>query len=114
MANWRHEIFNYFDQRLTNAATESLNGLAKIMNRLGRGYSFDVLRARLLLNYRHQKFEAPRVSRTFPGFGGTPGNVSTFATQTGSAEPRGRLLGIDISTLMEELDHDDENPEINP
>ena len=114
MTNWRHEIFNYFDHRITNAATESLNGLAKIMNRLGRGYSFDVLRARLLLNHRHQKREEPRVSRAFPGFEGRPGTVSTFATRMGSAEPQGRLLGIDISTLMEELDHDEPNPEINP
>ena len=45
--NWREPIFNYFDTRVTNAYTETLNGLAKIANRLGRGYSFPVIRAKL-------------------------------------------------------------------
>jgi hypothetical protein len=33
---------------VTNAYTESANGLAKIMNRAGRGYGFGVIRARVL------------------------------------------------------------------
>jgi transposase len=52
MKNWREPIFNYFDHRVTNAYTEAMNGLIKIANRAGRGYSFEVLRARMLLNYR--------------------------------------------------------------
>jgi transposase len=45
---WGDELFAYFDHRYTNAYTEALNGLARVANRLGRGYSFDVLRARVL------------------------------------------------------------------
>lgn len=37
---------------MTNAYTEAMNGLIKIANRAGRGYSFEVLRARMLLNHR--------------------------------------------------------------
>jgi transposase len=48
LANWEEEIFSYFEQPVTNAYTESVNGLAKGMNRMGRGYSFDVIRARML------------------------------------------------------------------
>ena len=48
MKNWRAEILAYFDHPITNAYTEALNGVAKTVNRAGRGYSFDVLRARLL------------------------------------------------------------------
>lgn len=48
MENWRAEILNYFDYRITNAFTESLNGIIKHMQRLGRGYTFDVTRAKLL------------------------------------------------------------------
>jgi len=33
---------------VTNAYTESANGLAKIVNRAGRGYGFGVIRARVL------------------------------------------------------------------
>ncbi len=46
--NWHEEIFAYFDQPITNAYTESINRLAKDMNRMGRGYSFEVIRARML------------------------------------------------------------------
>jgi transposase len=45
---WGDELFAYFDHKVTNAYTEALNGLARVANRLGRGYSFDVLRARVL------------------------------------------------------------------
>lgn len=48
MKNWRTEILAYFDYPITNAYTESLNGVAKTINRAGRGYSYEVLRARLL------------------------------------------------------------------
>jgi transposase len=48
VGNWREEILNYFDYRVTNAFTESLNNIIKSMERNGRGYTFDVLRAKLL------------------------------------------------------------------
>lgn len=48
MRNWWCEIFNYYDHRITNGYTESANNLVKEMNRMGRGYSFDVIRARIL------------------------------------------------------------------
>lgn len=47
--NWNTEIFNYFEFRITNAYTESLNSLIRVIDRTGRGYSFEVLRAKLLL-----------------------------------------------------------------
>jgi transposase len=50
MRNWRQEILAFFDHPITNAYTEALNGVAKTINRAGRGYSFDVLRARLLFS----------------------------------------------------------------
>lgn len=48
MRNWWVEIFNYYDYRITNGYTESANNLVKEMNRMGRGYSFDVIKARIL------------------------------------------------------------------
>jgi transposase len=47
--NWMPEIMAYFDHPVTNAYTESLNNLGRVMNRLGRGYSFEALRAKILL-----------------------------------------------------------------
>ncbi len=55
MRNWGAEIFAYFEHRVTNAYTEAINGVARIVNRAGRGYSFEVLRARMLLNYAEPK-----------------------------------------------------------
>ena len=47
---WGKEIFNYFDVegRKTNATTERLNGAIKSMQNMGRGYSYEVLRAKML------------------------------------------------------------------
>src|SRR5690625_4593738 len=47
MSNWEEEIFNYFNSPITNAYTESLNRLIKTMNHVGRGYSFEALRANI-------------------------------------------------------------------
>lgn len=45
---WHTEIFNYFDYRYTNAQIESLNNVIREIDRAGRGYTFDVLRAKVL------------------------------------------------------------------
>jgi transposase len=50
LRSWWDEIFNFYDYPVSNAYTESINNLAKGMNRMGRGYSFDVIRARLLFD----------------------------------------------------------------
>lgn len=44
------DIFAYWDSpsRLTNAYTEGLNGLTKVANRMGRGYSYEIIRAKML------------------------------------------------------------------
>jgi transposase len=46
--NHYEDIFAYWDApiQITNAYTEALNGLIKISNRLGRGYSYEVIRAK--------------------------------------------------------------------
>ena len=51
MKRWRPYIFRHFEHRYTNAYVESLNGLIDQMNRLGRGYDFEVLRAKALLKF---------------------------------------------------------------
>lgn len=46
--NWEPYICNYFNHPVTNAYTESLNNLTCVMSRIGRGYSFEALRAKIL------------------------------------------------------------------
>lgn len=48
--NHYDDIFAYWDSpsQITNAYTECLNGLIKMANRIGRGYSYDIIRAKTL------------------------------------------------------------------
>lgn len=89
MKNWHEPIFNYFDgNRITNAYTEAVNGLIKIDNRAGRGYTFEVLRARVMLArhaYRYSGFPPGIYPCVAPGYDD-------------------RMAGIDIATLMALLD----------
>ncbi len=48
----RDHILNYFDMPVTNAYTESINRLGKSINRMGRGYSLEVVRAKMLYDQR--------------------------------------------------------------
>lgn len=67
MKNWRKEILAYFDNPITNAYTEAVNGVAKTINRQGRGYTFEVLRARLL--FGRQVVEPWHLAAAFPATG---------------------------------------------
>lgn len=96
LKNWREPIFNYFDVRVTNAYTEAMNGLIKISNRGGRGYSFEVLRAKTLLSREAAKKERlrqqPYMTKGDMGMG-------TFVTP--------KHFGVDIPTIARlwESDH---------
>lgn len=47
-SHWQQDILAYFDHPVTNAYRESLNSLIRATDRMGRGYSFAVLRAKML------------------------------------------------------------------
>lgn len=53
--NWYTEIFNYFDYGYTNAVTEALNSVCKTIAAQGRGYAFEVLRAKILYGTKASK-----------------------------------------------------------
>lgn len=71
------DIFAYWDApiRLTNAYTEGLNGLVKVANRMGRGYSYEIIRAKTLYA-KHARTVGTGVKAT-----GAPSSVSTSDTQ---------------------------------
>ena len=58
--NWSEEILVYFGYRATNAYTESLNNLNRTTNCGSRGYSFEALRAKVLLSEGLEKKEIIR------------------------------------------------------
>jgi transposase len=56
MQNWEPEILAYWDHPITNGGAEAANGILKNINQTGRGYSFPVMRARILeMQGRDQK-----------------------------------------------------------
>lgn len=54
VSNNREIILNYFEHRYTNAFTEAANGISKLLQRMGRGYGFEVMRVKLLYGKRGQ------------------------------------------------------------
>lgn len=56
--SWAIEIFNYFDYPYTNAFVEGINSTIRYIEKQGRGYSFDVLRAKIIYGINH-KVERP-------------------------------------------------------
>jgi transposase len=97
--NWRTEIFAHFDWRVTNACAESANNLIRIANRMGRGYSFDVLRARILLanHAGHRKRKIFR--RREPGATDAEA-MAYFSLQTTLEGSDEISEGVDTSTLL--------------
>lgn len=96
--NWHEEIFNYFDKRLTNAYTESLNSIIRQIDRKGRGHSFEVLRAKILFNESLHKKRKPRFNKK--SFG-----LATYRHETGIDRfIRTDNWGVDFSTFIKILE----------
>lgn len=98
MHNWREPIFAYWGHRATNALTEALNGVAKMMQRAGRGYSFDAIRAKMLYSPTIQKQPQHQRARYGDGFHGR-----FVPCPTG--EPL-LPLGTDIDALLRVLEEE--------
>lgn len=99
MKNWHGEIFSYFNNRVTNAYTESLNNLVRVLNRIGRGYSFEVLRAKILFSEGFRKQRKPKYwdSPILPdGFAMYQRLASDFYLEED--------FGVDISTLIDKFE----------
>ncbi len=103
---WETEIFAYFDYPVTHAYTEALNGLIRAMYRLGRGYSFAALRAKILFTEGATKTKKPAYpKRNFPDrevLCDTMMRVNAGLIFEHGEKPIS--LGVDISTLTQLLE----------
>lgn len=81
--NWDREVFNYFTHRITNAYTEAANGLAKLTQKNGRGYSFASIRAKMLYSFSQHK--RPKYDKSFDEADDSDTKIFT--------------LGVDLSTI---------------
>ena len=89
--NWQPWILGYFDHPVTNAYTESLNSLFRVMNRLGRGYSFEALRVKILFTEGAHKKTLTRMMVGTAGKKAAPHETAVPA----------KNFGADITTLTD-------------
>lgn len=97
IGNWYTEIFNYFDHPITNAYTESLNNLIRVMNRLGRGYSFEALRANILFTEGVHTIKKPKYPKRGATMGDSMYAYAALPRRVGSDKETN--FGAQISTL---------------
>lgn len=102
--NWEQEILAYFEHRETNAVTEALNGIARRIERDGRGYSFDVMRAKMLFGTKTQKR---------PPYDGAACASSGGAASQYAPEEIGDTYGSDVDSLLAELSATDSIPTVD-
>ena len=98
---WQTEIFNYFPFRYTNAVTESLNKLINDIDNAGKGYTFEVLRAKALYGTKATKPAKFRSITRWPYSTGMLGYATMIQTEDILTEGR----GVDIAELQDVLDH---------
>lgn len=105
LERWEEPVFAYFDHRITNAYTEAMNGVARVINRMGRGYSFAALRVKLLFRSPRKKSNtAYSISDTLASIPGVQ-VVRSIADVDFSKRP-GLIIpdaGVDMITLFEEF-----------
>ena len=108
---WRHwetHILAYFNHPVTNAYTESLNNLIRVTNRLGRGYSFEALRAKMLWAEGVRKTRRSSLNRQSPLREQLPptGNARLAMQQLHpSDEAAVRIdVGVDMNALRRLID----------
>ncbi|MDA8221747.1 MAG: ISL3 family transposase [Desulfitobacterium hafniense] len=99
---WSREIMNYFDNRYTNAYTESANNLIKKINKEGRSLSFEQMRYKALFSTkatRPPKFVLKKATLA-------KSQMFTYFSTTASTEPKKELIegfGVDIDQLIKEI-----------
>lgn len=107
VGNWREEIFAYFEHPITNAYTESINNLIRVINRVGRGYSFEALRAKILFTKSLYKEKKPKYPKN--NFHGSelldmiPGGLQTPQL----LNEKKLYVGVDIDSLVKKLNIDE-------
>ena len=105
MNNWEEEVFNYFNYPITNAYTESLNRLIKTMNHVGRGYSFEALRAKILFTQGYRKVKKKKKFKEVEvTFGKMLPDQFPNWSQTGYEWVYEEIYGADFSTLIKAIE----------
>lgn len=103
--NWYKEIFNYFDYKYTNGITEALNGTIKSIERAGRGYTFEVIRAKTL--FANDAVKPAKFSYTKSNVSNRPSNAFGLSFDFSFGQEQKKLIcgsGVDIFELQSLID----------
>lgn len=65
VGNWHTEIFAYFDYPVTNAYIEAMNSVIRHVDRMGRSYSFETIRAKMLYTKSIHKTKRPKINKRY-------------------------------------------------
>lgn len=100
--NHKKNIFNYFENPYTNAYTESVNNIIKQVEKNGKGYSFEVLRAKVLYGTQATK-KRPKYdgSMEFMPIKYIIGNDTTPTKIPDELLEEMVIYGVDLTTLSE-------------
>lgn len=67
VSNWHNEIFTYFDYPIINAYTESMNSVIRHIDKAGRSYGFESIRAKILYSSNlHSRYDKPKFTKKKP------------------------------------------------
>ncbi|WCK57779.1 transposase (plasmid) [Aneurinibacillus sp. Ricciae_BoGa-3] len=110
--NNKAEIFNYFDSPFTNAYTESINNIIKSVEKAGKGYTFDVLRAKVLYGTKATikkpkytpEMDFQRFEKLWGGKFDEPIHILTTVVNPSGNDVDNWNCGVDMTTLSEILE----------
>ena len=111
VGNWHTEIFSYFDYPVTNAYTEAMNSVIRHVDRMGRSYSFETIRAKMLYTKSIHKTQRPKMDKHYdlgvPTFcrKGTVMDryVPSKITPASEEETLDLNYGVDMGKLVKEI-----------
>lgn len=104
--NHKENIFNYFEHPYTNAYTESMNNIIKSVEKEGKGYSFEVLRAKVLYG-TDATIKKPKYDHDMEFSSFHFRDEREFDEYYEWVQDKKVFLGVDLTTLSEILERGD-------
>ena len=108
VGNWHTEIFAYFDYPVTNAYTEAMNSVIRHMDRIGRSYSFETIRAKMLYTKSIHKTKRPKMDKKVSMQKSTVMEMSRFnyGVPTFPKKVKVKNFGVDMEKLAKLIDEE--------
>jgi transposase len=108
LGNWHKEIFAYFDYPVTNAYTEAMNSVIRHVDRMGRSYSFETIRAKMLYTKSIHKTQRPKMDKKVSMQKSTMMEMSksNYGLPTFVKKIKVQNFGVDMEKLAKLIDEE--------